>query len=174
MKRLSTFVLLAIMLGSLIICPATSALEQKEVFLIRPDKDSPFVVELSELGQTFPAASGKEAFDKTIAMVKEHKKADESRETQIAEIDRQIALLTEQKKALERQASSDLALYALLDKEEATRYWGAIAVLDEDSGIEVAMKTTIVAVAFRAAKQPNLYNLSLIWTWWFNGYFEEE
>ena len=174
MKRLSTFVLLAILATTLIICPATSAPEQREVFLIRPDKESPFIVELSELGQVFPVASGREAFDKTIAMVKEHKKADESRETQIAALDRQIAILVEQKKVLEDQASGGLALYALLDEREAVQYWKAIAVLDEKSAIEVTMKTTIVAVAFRAAKQPNLYNLSLIWTWWFNGYFEEE
>jgi len=172
MKRY-TFVLLAILITSFIICPATSAPEQRELFLIRPDKESPFMVELSELGQTFPVASGREAFDKTIAMVKEHKQADESRDEQIAEIDRQIAVLMEQKKVLESQTSGDLALYALLDEREAVQYWKAICVLDENAPIEKAMNTTIVAVGFREAKQPNLYNLSLTWMWWFNGYFEE-
>jgi len=170
MKRILTILIILLLTCAII---AAAPLRQK-VLIIRADEDTPgqFQVDVPELSLTFPCKSVVAGFDRAVREVTDYEVASTDIDAKIAEIDRQLIELTKQREALEDSKRDQLKVSAILDETEQKRYRSVIKVLYEETAIEKAMNSSVVAVAFIPDTGDRMYGVSLTWMWYFNRYFE--
>lgn len=165
MHILVIFILLTFIIGN---CLGAMA---DYVLIVEPDGDA-FKAEVVEISTTVRAKTPHKAFDLAAEVVLAYKNNLDI-DNQLEALEKQIAILTLEKKRLEaKKAQDEPAIYAILDAEDAARYKQALNVLVETSSWEEHFKLSVSKVFFKRAPEGNPYGLYLIWSWMFGKWQE--
>ena len=131
-----------------------------------------FMAKVKELNSTFTAPTPEAAFDKAVASIKSHKKANSQIPTKIADIEAQIKALQAEKVKLEAQLGKEPEVYALVDPKYLDIYRSRLKILTTTTGIEEKFEVDVYSVLYKP--KTSIYGTPLIHGWQFHKWDDTE